>query len=159
MSGRRDGVAIAAMRTALIVGAGIGGLAAGIALRRAGWRARIFERAAAPRELGFALNLAPNAVAALRALGVAGRIEAEAHRTRTVELRRLDGRPLKRLDVAALDAPAPSLMALRQTRPRRAARRDAGRGSRARQRRHRLRAGRRRRACCSPTDVANAATC
>ena len=51
------------MRTALIVGAGIGGLAAGIALRRAGWRARVFERAAAPRELGFALNLAPNAVA------------------------------------------------------------------------------------------------
>jgi len=103
------------MRTALIVGAGIGGLAAGIALRRAGWRARVFERAAAPRELGFALNLAPNAVAALRTLGVAGRIEAEGHRTGTVELRRLDGRPLKRLDVAALDAPAPALMALRQT--------------------------------------------
>ena len=58
-------------RTAIIVGAGIGGLAAGIALRRAGWRTRIFERAAAPRELGFALNLAPNAVSALRALGVA----------------------------------------------------------------------------------------
>jgi len=103
------------MRTALIVGAGIGGLAAGIALRRAGWRARVFERAAAPRELGFALNLAPNAVAALRTLGVAGRIEAEGHRTGTVELRRLDGRPLKRLDVAALDAPAPALMVLRQT--------------------------------------------
>ena len=69
------------MRTALIVGAGIGGLAAGIALRRVGWHTRIFERAAAPRELGFALNLAPNAVAALRALGVAERVEAEAHRT------------------------------------------------------------------------------
>jgi len=103
------------MRTALIVGAGIGGLAAGIALRRAGWRARVFERAAAPRELGFALNLAPNAVAALRALGVAGRIEAEAHRTRIVELRRLDGRPLKRMDASALDTPAPALVALRQT--------------------------------------------
>ena len=37
-------------RTALIVGAGIGGLAAGIALRRAGWDAQIFERAANPRE-------------------------------------------------------------------------------------------------------------
>ncbi len=103
------------MRTALIVGAGIGGLAAGIALRQAGWRARIFERAAVPRELGFALNLAPNAVAALRALGVAERIEAEAHRTRTIELRRLDGRPLKRLDVAAATAATPSLVALRQT--------------------------------------------
>ena len=39
-------------KTALIVGAGIGGLAAGIALRNAGWRIRIFERAASPRELG-----------------------------------------------------------------------------------------------------------
>jgi 2-polyprenyl-6-methoxyphenol hydroxylase-like FAD-dependent oxidoreductase len=101
------------MRTAVIVGAGIGGLAAGIALRRAGWRTRIFERAAAPRELGFALNLAPNAVAALRALGVADRIEAEAHRMRVGELRRMDGRPLKRLDIGAM-AGTPSLIALRQ---------------------------------------------
>jgi 2-polyprenyl-6-methoxyphenol hydroxylase-like FAD-dependent oxidoreductase len=103
------------MRTALIVGAGIGGLAAGIAIRRAGWRARIFERAAAPRELGFALNLAPNAILALRALGVAARVEAEGHRTQTVELRRQDGRLLKRLDVGALIAAAPALVALRQT--------------------------------------------
>jgi glycine/D-amino acid oxidase-like deaminating enzyme len=40
-------------RTALIVGAGIGGLAAGLALRRAGWTVRIHERAVSPRELGF----------------------------------------------------------------------------------------------------------
>jgi 2-polyprenyl-6-methoxyphenol hydroxylase-like FAD-dependent oxidoreductase len=103
------------VRTALIVGAGIGGLAAGIALRRTGWRARIFERAAAPRELGFALNLAPNAVAALRALGVAERIEAEAHRMRVGELRRMDGRTLKRLDIGAVAPDPPSLIALRQT--------------------------------------------
>ncbi len=103
------------MRTALIVGAGIGGLAAGIALRRAGWRARVFERAAAPRELGFALNLAPNAVLALRALGVAGRIEAEGHRMRVGELRRIDGRTLKRLDIGAAAPVTPSLIALRQT--------------------------------------------
>jgi 2-polyprenyl-6-methoxyphenol hydroxylase-like FAD-dependent oxidoreductase len=31
-------------RTALIVGAGIGGLAAGVALQRTGWTVRIFER-------------------------------------------------------------------------------------------------------------------
>ncbi len=48
-----------ATRQALIVGAGIGGLAAGLALRNAGWRVRIFEKAATPRELGFALSLAP----------------------------------------------------------------------------------------------------
>jgi 2-polyprenyl-6-methoxyphenol hydroxylase-like FAD-dependent oxidoreductase len=103
------------MRTALIVGAGIGGLAAGIALRRAGWRARVFERATAPRELGFALNLAPNAVAALRALGVAERIEAEAHRTLVGELRRLDGRTVKRIDIRGRAVSVPGVVALRQT--------------------------------------------
>ena len=103
------------MKTALIVGAGIGGLAAGIALRRAGWRTRIFERAAAPRELGFALNLAPNAVLALRALGVAGRVEAEGHPTTRGELRHVDGRTLKRFDATGISTAAPALVALRQT--------------------------------------------
>src|SRR5215510_6186519 len=63
-------------RTALIVGAGIGGLAAGVALQRVGWNVRIFERAASPRELGFALLLAPNAISALRRLGLADRVMA-----------------------------------------------------------------------------------
>jgi 2-polyprenyl-6-methoxyphenol hydroxylase-like FAD-dependent oxidoreductase len=100
---------------ALVVGAGIGGLAAGIALRRAGWRTRILERAAAPRELGFALNLAPNAIAALRTLGAAGPVEADGHAVGLVELRRPDGRPVKRLDVAACAAKVPSIVALRPT--------------------------------------------
>ncbi len=60
------------MPTAIIIGAGIGGLAAGVALQRAGWRIRIYERAAAPRELGFGVALAANALAALRELDVAG---------------------------------------------------------------------------------------
>jgi 2-polyprenyl-6-methoxyphenol hydroxylase-like FAD-dependent oxidoreductase len=60
---------MAAERTALIVGAGIGGLAAAIALKRARWNVRVFERASSPRELGFALLLAPNAMHALGALG------------------------------------------------------------------------------------------
>ena len=51
-------------RTALIAGAGIGGLAAGIALRRAGWQIRIFEQSQVPRAVGFAIGLAPNAMAA-----------------------------------------------------------------------------------------------
>lgn len=102
-------------RIAIIVGAGIGGLAAGIALRRAGWRTRIFERAAAPRELGFALNLAPNAVSALRALGVADRVERDGHHMRIGELRRTDGTTLKRIDISAIAVETPSLIALRQT--------------------------------------------
>jgi 2-polyprenyl-6-methoxyphenol hydroxylase-like FAD-dependent oxidoreductase len=75
----------------LIVGAGIGGLTAGIALRQAGWRVRIFERAATPRELGFGLGLAPNAIAALRALGVADTVLARGFAPRRGELRRMDG--------------------------------------------------------------------
>jgi 2-polyprenyl-6-methoxyphenol hydroxylase-like FAD-dependent oxidoreductase len=88
-------------RTALIVGAGIGGLAAGLALRRAGWQVRIFERAASPRELGFALALAPNAVASMRELGLAEAIIAEGVVTTLIEIRHADGRVLKRLNAAA----------------------------------------------------------
>ncbi|ODS58583.1 MAG: hypothetical protein ABS36_03370 [Acidobacteria bacterium SCN 69-37] len=84
-------------RTALIVGAGIGGLSAGITLRRAGWRVRLFEQAAAPRELGFALNLAANAMVALEELGVSARVRSGGHRTQRAEIRRADGRPLKRV--------------------------------------------------------------
>jgi 2-polyprenyl-6-methoxyphenol hydroxylase-like FAD-dependent oxidoreductase len=85
------------MPTALIVGAGIGGLAAGIALRRAGWDVRIFERAPAPRDVGFALGLAPNAMAALRELGVADAVAAHGMTPTSAEIRRPDGRVLRRL--------------------------------------------------------------
>jgi 2-polyprenyl-6-methoxyphenol hydroxylase-like FAD-dependent oxidoreductase len=101
-------------RVALIAGAGIGGLAAGIALRQAGWRTRIFERAATPRELGFALNLAPNAMRSLKALGLAERLAAEGHVTTDVELRSPSGRVLKRLNVAVALGESPSSVAPRQ---------------------------------------------
>jgi len=78
-------------RTALIVGAGIGGLAAGLVLRRAGWQVRIHERAVSPRELGFALGLAPNAMAALGELGLADTMMAEGVITTKAEVRRTDG--------------------------------------------------------------------
>jgi 2-polyprenyl-6-methoxyphenol hydroxylase-like FAD-dependent oxidoreductase len=83
-------------RTALIAGAGIGGLAAGVALRRAGWSVRIHERASSARELGFGLLLAPNALSALRELGVAAVVEAGAVAATGVEVRRLNGRLIRR---------------------------------------------------------------
>jgi 2-polyprenyl-6-methoxyphenol hydroxylase-like FAD-dependent oxidoreductase len=86
------------MRTALIVGAGIGGLSAGIALRQAGWNIRIFERASSPRELGFGLGLAPNAIAALRELGVADVVLARGFAPTRGEVRRMDGTVLKRAE-------------------------------------------------------------
>jgi 2-polyprenyl-6-methoxyphenol hydroxylase-like FAD-dependent oxidoreductase len=101
--------------TTVIVGAGIGGLAAGLALRRAGWRIRIFEQAKHLRELGFALLLAPNAMRALRELGVADQVRARSVVAQQGEMRRPDGTVLKRIDAAAISAPLgePTVCALR----------------------------------------------
>jgi 2-polyprenyl-6-methoxyphenol hydroxylase-like FAD-dependent oxidoreductase len=88
-------------RTALIVGAGIGGLAAGVALQRAGWRVRIFERAATPRELGFALLLAPNALASLRSIGLADTVIADGAIPARGEMRGRGGRLLRSFDMTA----------------------------------------------------------
>jgi 2-polyprenyl-6-methoxyphenol hydroxylase-like FAD-dependent oxidoreductase len=88
----------------LIVGAGIGGLAAAIALRRAGWDVRVFERSASPRELGFALLLAPNAMHALGALGLADTARRGGAIAISGEMRRPDGTVLRRFDTAAARA-------------------------------------------------------
>jgi len=98
------------MASALIVGAGIGGLAAGVALRRAGWHVRIFEHADSPRELGFGVLLAANALSALRELGVAEAVTSRAAPTARVEIRRTNGRVLRRLNV---QVGGPSVVALR----------------------------------------------
>lgn len=100
-------------RTAIIVGAGIGGLSAGLALRQAGWRIRIVERTASPRELGYGLALAPNAIEALRAIGVADEVMRRAFVPRRGELRRMDGTLLKRAALPPDALGGPLVMALR----------------------------------------------
>ena len=83
---------------AIVVGAGIGGLAAAITMRRAGWEVRVLERANSPRELGFALALAPNALEALREIGLAEAVVREGAEVHTFEVRRADGAFMKRLN-------------------------------------------------------------
>ena len=100
-------------RTALIVGAGIGGLAAGVVLRRAGWDVRILERARTPRELGFALALAPNALSALREIGVADAVMAAGAEMSVFEVRRADGAVLKRIPFSANPRAQRSVVTLR----------------------------------------------
>ena len=85
-------------RDAIIVGAGIGGLAAAIALRHAGWRVRIYERATQARELGFGLLLAPNALAALRELRVADALARAGVAAGPMEIRRIDGTRIRRFN-------------------------------------------------------------
>ena len=95
---------MAAARTAFVVGAGIGGLAAAIALTRGGWNVRVFERAASPRELGFALLLAPNAMHALGALDLAETARQGGFAMTSGEWRRPDGTVLRRLDMQSTRA-------------------------------------------------------
>ena len=101
-------------RKALIVGAGIGGLAAAIALRQVGWCVRLFERAATARQLGFGLGVSPNAIAALRWLGVADVVLARGFTPTRGELRRMDGTVVKRAEVPpAAVLGGPMVVALR----------------------------------------------
>jgi 2-polyprenyl-6-methoxyphenol hydroxylase-like FAD-dependent oxidoreductase len=60
----------AADRKALVVGGGIGGLAAAIALRQAGWEVEVYEQAPTLREVGAGLGLTTNAMRLLLALGL-----------------------------------------------------------------------------------------
>lgn len=57
-------------RKIVIVGGGLGGLAARVALRRAGHEVAIFEQAKELREIGAGLSLWPNATRALQELGL-----------------------------------------------------------------------------------------
>lgn len=64
--------------TTAIIGAGIGGLATALALRRAGVAAVVYEQAGTVGEVGAGLSLTPNAVKALDWLEVGERIRALA---------------------------------------------------------------------------------
>jgi salicylate hydroxylase len=71
----------------VVAGAGIGGLAASLALARDGHAVEAIERAPELAEVGAGLQLSPNAVKVLRALGVADAIEAAASKPEALEMR------------------------------------------------------------------------
>jgi salicylate hydroxylase len=70
-----------------IVGGGIGGLAAALALERRGVEAIVCEQSPALSEIGAGLNLTPNAVKALRALGVENEVNAIASGSEFLNIR------------------------------------------------------------------------
>ena len=101
-------------RTVIVVGAGIGGLSCALALRQAGWNVRLFERAASPRELGFGLLVAPNAVRALSELGLGEVVVSRGFAPVVGEVRRMDGTFLRRIELPdAATLGGPMVVALR----------------------------------------------
>ena len=87
---------------ALIVGAGIGGLTAAIALARKGLEVALFERAEALEEIGAGLQATPNATRVLARLGVLQTVEAHALAPRAIRIiRGRDGAELARLQLNA----------------------------------------------------------
>ncbi|WP_020391793.1 FAD-dependent monooxygenase [Kribbella catacumbae] len=79
------------MKTAIVVGAGIGGVTAAVALEQCGWQVTVLERAPELGEVGAGISVWPGAVAVLESLGVEGVAQA-ARVGEAAGMRRADGR-------------------------------------------------------------------
>lgn len=79
----------------LMIGAGIAGLAAALALARKGHDVRVLERADGLHEVGAGLQLGPNAMRVLAALGIADAVTAAGQCPRAITLR--DGRSAREI--------------------------------------------------------------
>ena len=102
-------------RRAVIVGAGIGGLTAAVALQRRGWDVTVAERAPALEPVGAGLGLGPNALHALDAIGLGGEVRRFSAVQGHGGLRRPGGGWLVRTDLGAVATRFgdPQLVALR----------------------------------------------
>jgi len=87
----------------VIIGAGIGGLAAAACLLQDGHRVRVFEQAPQLGEVGAGIQMSANAVKVLDHLGLRATIEPDAVRPLAFEFRRFDsGDLLHRIALGAL---------------------------------------------------------
>ncbi|MEV5593752.1 FAD-dependent monooxygenase [Streptomyces sp. NPDC052496] len=88
-------------RTAVIIGGGIGGLTAAVALHRQGWQVTVLERAPALEPVGAGIALAPNAQRALDTIEAGDAVRDMAAWQTEGQLRTPRGRRLARTDNAA----------------------------------------------------------
>jgi FAD-dependent urate hydroxylase len=86
---------------ALVCGAGVGGLSLGLALERAGYEVTVFEQAPEARTAGVGLNLWPNAVRVLHALGLREDYARISSTLSSYLVFRTDGRLVRCEDVGA----------------------------------------------------------
>jgi len=89
-------------RSAIVVGAGIGGLAVTRGLAQSGWQVGLYERAPAFGTVGAGLAIEPNAVRALDWLGLGHQLRARGMRQGPAGLRTARGRWLVRTRLEAL---------------------------------------------------------
>ena len=91
---------------AIVIGAGIGGLAVARALALRGADVTLLEQAPEITEVGAGLQISPNGMAVLRALGLDAALAAASVQARAVCLWNHHGAPVVRLDLSRLPDPA-----------------------------------------------------
>lgn len=92
------------MTETIILGAGVAGLSAALALHRHGLGSRIYEQAPALTEVGAGLQISPNGAVVLRALGLADALEKASVRPKQVRLINGEtGRDVARLPLTGQD--------------------------------------------------------
>lgn len=85
-----------------IIGAGVAGLASARALALRGAEVTVLEQAEAVREVGAGLQVSPNGLAVLHALGLDAALRATALPAQAISLRDYSGAPVVRLDLTSL---------------------------------------------------------
>ena len=90
--------------TVAVIGAGVGGLTAAVALRAKGIGVEIYEAAPGPRDTGTALGIASNATKVLRSLGIDLTTDASCSILTRFELRTAEGSLIRALPGEAIVA-------------------------------------------------------
>jgi 2-polyprenyl-6-methoxyphenol hydroxylase-like FAD-dependent oxidoreductase len=93
-------------RSAVVVGGGIGGLTAAVALRQVGWRVTVLERAARFGEIGAGITLMSNGLRCLDAVGLGDAVRGSGLPMLAIGMRTAEGRWLSRMDGDGADLEA-----------------------------------------------------
>jgi salicylate hydroxylase len=92
---------LAPSRNVIVAGAGIGGLTAALELARRGFRITLLDQAERLEEAGAGIQLSPNAMRVLLALGFEQRLKANAVAPEAVEIKTAQGQPIARIPLGA----------------------------------------------------------
>jgi 2-polyprenyl-6-methoxyphenol hydroxylase-like FAD-dependent oxidoreductase len=92
-------------KTIAIIGAGIGGVAAGVALRQAGFEVRVFEKAGQLREVGAGMSLWPNGTGVLQQLGLLSAVASRGQSGTHFLVRSQSGEVLMEIGTAEAETP------------------------------------------------------